>query len=71
MAQCCRAYELFRNEQSLSDTFRPRLLGIAEFESPLRACPQQRLKIGKIARRGDQQDLADAAHHEERRADNR
>ena len=41
-----------------------RLLGVGEVDAVARAVPEQALEVGKVRRRGDDQDVADARQHE-------
>ncbi len=60
------ANELFANNKSLCQAFGARLRGVGKIDAPLLAVAQQRLEPGKIARRRDDEDVADAAQHQHR-----
>ena len=50
-------HEFFGDYKRLRYPFRPRLDGVADFYSPLRAVAQQGFEGGQVARRGNQQDV--------------
>ena len=56
--------ELLANGEGLRQAVGARLLGVGEVHAVARAVPEQALEVGKVGRRGDDQDVPDARQHE-------
>jgi hypothetical protein len=56
----------FADDECLRDAVRPGLFFIGKLEPELRAVTEQVAEIGKILRRGDDKNIADAGKHQQR-----
>ena len=60
------ADEVFADEEGLGEAVRRGLLGVGERDAEVGAVAQQALEVGQVRRRRDDEDVADARHHEDR-----
>ena len=58
--------ELLTNDEGLSQAIRRRLLGIGQVDTKVRTILKQALEVGQILRSRNDQDVANARHHENR-----
>ena len=56
--------ELLADGEGLGQAVRRGLLGVGQVHAVARAVPEQALEVGKVGRRGDDQDVPDARQHE-------
>ena len=56
--------ELLADGECLRQAVGARLLGVGQVHAVARAVPEQALEVGKVRRRGDDQDVPDARQHE-------
>ena len=56
--------ELLADGERLGQAVRRGLLGVGQVHAVARAVPEQALEVGKVGRRGDDQDVPDARQHE-------
>ena len=57
--------EVLADEEGLGETVRRGLLGIGERDAEVGTVAQQALEVGQVRRRRDDEDVADARHHED------
>lgn len=58
--------EVLADEEGLGEAVRRGLLGVGERDAEVGAVAQQALEVGQVRRRRDDEDVADARHHEDR-----
>ncbi len=57
--------ELLANDEGLGEAVRRGLLGVGERDAEVGTVAQQALEVGQVRRRRDDEDVADARHHED------
>lgn len=59
--------EVLADEEGLGEAVRRGLLGVGERDAEVGTVAQQALEVGQVRRRRDDEDVADARHHEDRK----
>lgn len=59
--------EILADEEGLGEAVRRGLLGVGERDAEVGTVAQQALEVGQVRRRRDDEDVADARHHEDRK----
>lgn len=59
--------EVLADDEGLGEAVRRGLLGVGERDAEVGAVAQQALEVGQVRRRRDDEDVADARHHEDRK----
>ena len=59
--------EILADDEGLGEAVRRGLLGVGERDAEVGTVAQQTLEVGQVRRRRDDEDVADARHHEDRK----